>query len=251
MRKSFAFSFLRWSVLLPLLFLWGQDAISAYSEHESRFPSTYTALPTPNTHEVTPGVLRGGSPRSLEDLVELKKHGVEQILIFKKEKNNEVDREIEDAISIGYRREQIQHINMPWAGLKSFKPACEMMKDGLRALQSASKANQKIFFHCSVGEDRTGALSALWRLWNNPDLDPEDLFYSEMCRFGFAEANPAKSAPTIREIHDSLGRLYFAMAPLVASLRQQEKPLEDLSCPDLLFFTLPRYQRTCVDFQIR
>lgn len=213
--------------------------VFAYSEHESVIPSTYTALPTPNTHEISKGILRGGSPRDITDLQALRTHGIAKILIFKKENKTEVQDEIRDAISVGFAPEQIQHIPLNWVGLKAFRPACLMVKEGLLALQAASQNQQKLFFHCSVGEDRTGVLSALWLKWLHPESSKADLFKNEMCPYGYAEANPKKIPETVKKIHGSMTRLYGAMFDRIADLQLQGKGLEDLPCEDLLFFTLP------------
>lgn len=217
---------------------WGQST-GAYSEHESVIPSTYKALPTPNTHEVTPGILRGGSPRHRNDLKSLFEHGVDKILILKKENRSEVQDETRDALTVGFRADQIQHIPLNWVGLKAFRPACLMVKDGLLALQEASRSHKKIFFHCSVGEDRTGVLSALWLKWNNPAETKMDLFKSAMCPYGYAEMNPKKIPSTVKKIHESMTRLYGAMYDRIDALQTEGKALEELPCEDLLFFTLP------------
>jgi hypothetical protein len=83
-------------------------------------------------------------------------------------------------------------------------------------VNSAVNSRKKIFFHCSVGEDRTGYLAGLYRLLRVASATPRAMFNEEMCERGYASGNPFKPYRAVVEKLDSqLTPLFLKMAFLI------------------------------------
>ena len=80
---------------------------------------------------------------------------------------------------------------------------------------------RKLFFHCTIGEDRTGYLSALWSLINNQDNNEsnvhklENVFEEDMCGNGYGSGNPNKPDFVVDHIRDELTVLFHKMSYLI------------------------------------
>jgi len=183
---------------------------------QSPFPSTVAGLTTPNSHKMEYGnerVYRGQAPRNLEEFKQLKKFGFTDVLIFKKQTRTEVDEEKKTLKKLGYKGAQVHHIPFKWKDLDNFREACEQTLQGLRLLVKVEKStDRKVFFHCTVGEDRTGYLAGLYELLHKVDK-VQHTFRDEMCQKGFGMGNPNKPVqPVVMPIRASLTPLYLKMA---------------------------------------
>jgi hypothetical protein len=206
----------------------------AHQKHRrivSSFPSTVAGLSLANSHELAHGkgrVFRGMAPYELHHIEELKKIGITDVLIFKTAENRD---DLMEEMSLfqryAYSDRKVQHIPFKWKDIKSFKEACLQSLQALRLLKSIRDSqDQKIFFHCTVGEDRTGYMSGLFELLSRPD-ELENVYQEEMCRWGYADAAPDKPIErVVKPIHETLTPTFFKMAELV---RQRKITWENLS----------------------
>jgi hypothetical protein len=153
-------------------------------------------------------------PRTPTELDELRAAGIARVLIFKNQTGtNDVGEEIESwALPEG----AVLHVPFRWTNLGGFQTPCEQTVEALRFLRASSEAGEKAFFHCTVGEDRTGYLAALYaQLFEG--LDPRSAFEDDMCERGYGSGNPQKPAFVVGKLEQELTPLYRSMAYLVAS----------------------------------
>lgn len=194
------------------------------------FPST------PNTYIVEAGpsavILRGGTPQGDKDLRSLIDFGIKKILIFKNETGTEVQREIRALERLKFQKDSIIHISMPWRDFHSFKDQCEMTLQAMQEIEKAMKHQESLYFHCTVGEDRTGYLTALWKVWRNPSLHRDDLFLNEMCAKGYEGSNPTKPKHFVDKIRAYMTPLYLSMYELIRESAIEGRALKDIRCPD-------------------
>lgn len=205
------------AMLMALLLI----SFNASARFDSPFPSTVEGLDIPNSHLIAEGpgrVLRGMAPDTAERVNSLINYGVTDVLIFKNEIKNEVSKEISDLENAGINRENIQFIPFRWKDIGSFQEACEQTIDGLEILIDVlSSENRTVYFHCTVGEDRTGVLAGLFRMLND-GWDEEKAFQEEMCENGYEAGNPQKPyAKVVKEIEEELTPFYLKMASLIKS----------------------------------
>jgi len=97
----------------------------------------------------------------------------------------------------------------------------------LKAWQSAGKT---AFFHCTVGEDRTGYLAGLYRLLTEQST-PADIFQQEMCERGYSAGNPQKpQIAVVNEVDNDLTPLYAKMAFKIANGELSATSLDENVC---------------------
>lgn len=130
-------------------------SISSVLGLESQCESSL-GISIPNSHQVAQNIYRGNAPRNEEDIQALKKLGIETIYIFKNQTNTEVDDEIAKLLAAGYSNESILQDDFLWHDFKSHAQACKMVIKGLKLLSELRSEGKNVFFHCTVGEDRTG-----------------------------------------------------------------------------------------------
>lgn len=178
----------------------------------SPFPSTVDNLSISNSHSMDEQqrVIRGMEPRKL--IAELLKFGITDVLIFKSQTRTEVDDERAELMNLGMAAEQISHIPFKWRHFESQQVACRQLLQGLSLIKEVlADPDRKIFFHCTVGEDRTGALAGLYRVAFD-DKKVEQAFEAEMCKWGYARANPKKPYNVVRALRKELTPLFLKMA---------------------------------------
>lgn len=227
----------------------------------SPFASDVAGIDIPNAHVVggNAKLLRGMAPRNDAELDQLKAAGVVAVLIFKNQTGNghDVTDEITDLGTRGLASSRISNIPFKWKDLDSFEESCSQTVDGLAFIESNLAAGKKTFFHCTVGEDRTGLLAAMRRLVSEPNLDPKTAFTEEMCENGYGAGNPLKPAFVIASLDKALTPLYRQLAWMVKqgtlrsgslnanvcsnepSLPSSFLPLADLHCGTSTKFALP------------
>lgn len=203
---------------LCLVFLCSQAVSSAVLR--STFPSDVPGISIPNTHIAAQGglgtVLRGSAPLK-DEIKQLKDYGVTDVLIFKNQTKKEVDQEISFLKAAGYSSGQIHHIPFLWKNLGPFQQTCEQTVGALRLLSEAYKTPQKtIFFHCTVGEDRTGFLAGLFRMLAEK-WDINKAFKEELCKNGYEAGNTRKEPEVSAKIRAGLTPVYLKMAVLISS----------------------------------
>lgn len=207
------------SPLVPIILFFVYGTLPAFAKKNliSPFPSQISGLELPNSLQIAKGkgeVLRGMRPRNEKDVVQLKNVGVTDILIFRDAPKDEdgVSEEIRWLEGQGYKLGSgIHHIPFRWRDLQSASLACEQTLEALQMMRAAVRdSNKKLFVHCTVGEDRTGYLSALYKMIY--EGKPQQLAWKEeMCDRGYADGNPSKPAHVIDAIHKEMTPLFFQM----------------------------------------
>ena len=109
-------------------------------------PLTLPGLP--NLHLVAPGVYRGAQPTA-EGMRELQKLGVKLVIDLRAFHNDE-----DEVRGTTLRRAKIS--------FKSWHAEDEDMVAFLKLINDP--ANQPVFYHCQHGADRTGTMSAIYRM---------------------------------------------------------------------------------------
>jgi hypothetical protein len=198
------------SMLLSLLLAYSFALVSP-------FPSQVEGLDIPNSHIVedkTPGYLvRGMRPRTEKDIEQLIDIGITDVLIFKD--TNPTDTSTQAEINMlkeqGISSRRIRVIPFKWKEIESFKTACLQTLEALRLMKTvANDKNRNLFFHCTVGEDRTGYLAALYKILFQ-GRGAETAWKRDMCENGYADGNPRKPAHVVEEIHSNISVLYQKM----------------------------------------
>ncbi|MBC7541047.1 MAG: dual specificity protein phosphatase family protein [Bacteriovorax sp.] len=195
----------------------------------STMPSTYLETGIPNSHLVTKNVIRGMAPRNSDDIDTLINLGVTDFLIFKIDTNGDVEKEISMLEEKGVNKKNITHLEFPWKDITDFKPVCEMTIDALKTIEDAENNNRKVFFHCTVGEDRTGYLAGLYKIYHE-NINIEDSFVNELCDKGYEAGNPKKGMNVVMKVRKSLTPAFLTMVDLINETRKNKKLLSKKLC---------------------
>jgi hypothetical protein len=188
-------------------------SINAFAGFESPIEGTVSNLSTPNSHYVLDEIImRGQTPRNLSEYSELKNLGVQSVLIFKNETKNEVQDEIKVLNNLKITS---KHIVFPWKDITEFSPVCENAKLALSFLSNNFTKNKKTYFHCTVGEDRTGLLAGLLINIYNPNLTIKSIFKSEMCERGYEAGDVKKDQKVVKLVRENLTPVFLKMAYLI------------------------------------
>lgn len=206
-------------------------ATSVHAGLVSTMPSTYKETGIPNSHLLRTNVIRGMAPRNEADIDKLISLGVSDFLIFKIDTNGEVQKEIDRLEEKGIAKKNISQFDFPWKDVTDFRSVCEMTVDALKKIESAEKANRKIYFHCTVGEDRTGYLAGLYKIYReNKSVD--EVFVSEMCDKGYEAGNPRKGMNVVVKVRESLTPSFLTMAGIIQSAAKNGIVLSKKLCVD-------------------
>jgi protein tyrosine/serine phosphatase len=123
-----------------------------------------------NVGRVAPGIFRGAQPKP-EGYATLKAMGVRTVVNLR---TRHGEREAVEAAGMRY-------VEIPMSFLKKVDPAA--VRKALSVM--TDPANQPVFLHCSRGVDRTGVVTAIYRIkvdgWSEADAE------AEMEAFGFHE----------------------------------------------------------------
>lgn len=224
--------------LLTLLFLIYLP-VELYSQVVSSMPSTFHDVTTPNTHLFIKGpsfvILRGGAPANQADLESLINFGIKRFLIVKNENRDEVSREIIDLKRLGVDDNQIVHIPLRWKDFNNYKKQCQMTIKILSQIEESVTKSESLFFHCTVGEDRTGYIAALFSLWNETSSSKHEAFKRHMCAYGYEGSNPKKPLSVVKNISAYLTPLYEFMWDLLEESKRRRLRLDEIECPDRAF----------------
>ena len=185
----------------------------SYAGLKSPFESQIFGIDIPNTSSLDQDgrILRGMSP--LGHIDQLINYGVTDVLIFKnKTRSKDVDKEIIKLKESGYTNNDIHFIPFKWKEHVSLELACEQTIKALSIIREVLRdQNRTLFFHCTVGEDRTGYLSGLYRMLLY-DYTVSESFQKEMCSNGFGRGNPKKPRVVVDSIRKDLLPLFLMMA---------------------------------------
>jgi len=200
----------------------------------SPFASTVPGIEIPNAHEVGAGglFLRGMAPRNEGDYDALLGAGVGAVLVFKNQTGTGHD--VADEMALlrdrGLAAAQVKNIPFQWKDLGSFRQTCGQVVEGLAFLEENAAAGRKTFFHCTVGEDRTGLLAAVHRLLREPGLEARAAWDAEMCERGYGAGNPLKPAFVKGQLAGGLTPLYRKLAWMAKSGRLTAGALDASAC---------------------
>jgi protein-tyrosine phosphatase len=181
-------------------------------------PSTVPGITIPNAHVVGQSggkVLRGMAPWTKQHLEELAAHDVREVLIFRNddEDGKTVQRELA-LLRTEPRLRSVVHVPFPWKDTGEFKKPCEQTIEALRVLKDrAARGDHAVYFHCTMGEDRTGYLAALYRVIFE-GAKPEQVFRDEMCRWGYADGSPVKPKHIAEGVHAALTPTFLKLVKL-------------------------------------
>jgi protein-tyrosine phosphatase len=194
----------------------------------SPFDPTVEGVSVPNSHWVDSNqmVLRGMEPRTPEQYDELRALGMEKVLIFK---NNTAHHDVSEEIAAWALPEgDVLQVPFRWKDLEGFQPVCEQTLEALRFIRAGEDAGQKVFLHCTVGEDRTGYLAALYSMIF-AGVKAADGFHFDMCERGYASGNPQKPWFVVNTLAREVTPMYRSMAYLVDQ-GTLDAELDDTAC---------------------
>lgn len=199
----------------------------------SPFASTVKGLDIPNAHTVGAGtsLLREMAPHSEEDFAQLVATGVGAVLIFK---NATGKQDIADEMTAleahGLAASKIETIPFKWKEIGAFAEPCKQTVEALAFIAANASSKKKTYFHCTVGEDRTGLLSAMQRLLHEPSLTAERAWDEEMCERGYGAGNPLKPVFVTSALDDGLTPLYRKLSWLAAKGKLTAEALDPKIC---------------------
>lgn len=196
-----------------------------------KLPSTFRPLaPIGNAHLVAREgrIVRGATPVGHEKL--LRRVGFTDVLIFKNSVAGENEREIQALVAAGFARQRVTEIPFRWKDIHSVDAACVQVVWALQRMREVvADGKRALFFHCTVGEDRTGALAGLFRMvfdgWK-----ADQAFGAEMCTHGYANANPRKAPHVAQKIHLNVTPVFAKVATLVESGHLHYRNLNPALC---------------------
>lgn len=157
-------------------------------------------VPFPNLHRVGPmlpggvQVMRGMAPLTKEMVAELRGFDIKHVVYFKLATDNDEEFKQEarwfnpDPVEPLVTLKQVP---FRWKSFPNFAEPCRQTVEALRSIKEALAQGHSTFFHCTVGEDRTGYLAGVYRMLVE-NGDPRRLFKEEMCERGYSAGNPLK-----------------------------------------------------------
>lgn len=216
----------------------------AFAGLKSPFPSSVEGIEIPNTHSISEegDVLRGMAP--LGRLEELVNYGITDVLIFKNQTRNEVDKEIAGLKELGYEDNAIHQIDFRWKNMESEQVACEQSVEAFKLIQATKEWGGRIFFHCTVGEDRTGFLSGLYKMMSS-NISRNKAFYYEMCENGYGAGNPQKLWVVVNAIRNELTPLFKKMAKAIELGMLSLDQLNQVDCGAIVKLKTDSKKLTC------
>jgi hypothetical protein len=221
--------------LLPSILFLAALIASHSAKADSRdaldFPSAIKGLSIPNASFVndTQTIIRGAAPVGGK-VIELKKMGVTDVVIFKNQTGKEVDKEQADLQKAEINTYPIAFL---WKDVSNDQAACEQTIAALKVLVEVQESqDRKAYFHCTAGQDRAGYLAGLYRLLTE-QVSQEEVIQQELCANGYSEGNPNKPADVVREVNENLSPLFLTMASMIADGEISAGHLDPIVCRNL------------------
>jgi hypothetical protein len=203
------------AVLTTTILLAALNAAKADERDDLAFPSEVPGLNIQNASFVNASgvIIRGATP--IGKASELALMGITDVVIFKNQTRDEVDKEITELQDAGISN--IHHQEFLWKEVTNQRVACEQTIAALKVLVEVEQStSRKAFFHCTAGQDRTGYLAGLYRLLTE-DISREQAIAEELCANGYSEGNVNKPAKVVYLVNESLSPLFVKMASLIES----------------------------------
>lgn len=181
-----------------------------------------------NFHALSDKVFRSAAPgASIQSVMSL---GLSKVLIFKNETGGEVQKEIQSLHRLGFRDSDIFHVPMLWKSPSTIESNCEHLVQALAILVNVElNTSERILFHCTAGEDRTGALAGLFRIlvqrWPF-----EKAFEQEMCQFGYEAGDRQKPDFVVKEVREHLTPAVILVNELIQNNSITIKNLDSKVC---------------------
>lgn len=200
-------------------------------------------------------VFRSMEPKTELEYAQLKDFGIDTVLILRKELNNAVQTERDRLNAEGIAAVQIP---LDWKDYASFEEPCEQTIDALKLLFKLRAEKRKVLFHCTIGEDRTGYLAALFRLLTEK-RDAKFLFFEEMCERGYDLGDATKPyTPVVLKLRKAVTVLYIKMAERIrrgeisvnkldANVCRTDIPTSSLNASELTCETSTRFRAPKAD----
>lgn len=173
-------------------------------------------------------VYRGKEPKSQVD--ELSHIGITDVIIYKNDTKGEVAKEIIQLKKLGI---QSYHIPFRWKEFPSMIEACEQTVEALNTIHTVKKKGGRVFFHCSLGEDRTGMLAGLYRMLEER-ISEREAFRTEMCERGYSDGNPTKPGMVTGAIQKELTPLFIALSAKIQRGEWKPGKISKKSCQGLV-----------------
>jgi protein-tyrosine phosphatase len=195
-------TFLHSSLLSAGLLVCGALVIPAASAQSL---NASTTLKNVHALDAQKRVIRGAQP--VGKSAELKKLKITDVLIIKQQTRGEVDKELAELQAAGIRT---QVIPMKWSDVEA-REVCHQIVEAVQTLQKLKRQGKRVYFHCTAGEDRTGAVAGLFRMVDQ-GWTAKRAFEEELCARGYSDGNPGKPRPVTSAIESSLTPAFWALS---------------------------------------
>jgi protein tyrosine/serine phosphatase len=163
-------------IIIIIFFIYLTTGCNSVEEKENNYipPETSVSDKQFNFHIVDDGIWRSAQP-SIESIAVMKKHGLKTIINLRADKENHLwESGVCDSLGI-------QYFHMPMDGREV--PDTSDINKILRVIEN--QQNQPLMFHCLGGKDRTGIVTAIYRL-KNSDIGFKEV-HTEMLMYGYNE----------------------------------------------------------------
>jgi len=148
-----------------------------------------------NFHIVDDGIWRSAQP-SVESISVMKKHGLKTIINLRgSEKNHLRESRISDSLGIKYF-----HIHMDGRE----EPDTADLNSILRIIEN--QQNKPVMYHCLGGKDRTGIVTAIYRL-KNSDVEFDEVL-TEMLMYGYNQEEFPHLAEFVKTWREKYGNSF-------------------------------------------
>lgn len=222
MKKAFS------SLLLFLLFLLAlPNTVIAFGNQ----PGSVRGLTAGNSHLVVQRegrVYRGAEPKkNTDNLIEF---GITDVLIIKNSTRGEVEKEIAALQTGGMSKARITHIPLTWSAAGQLNNSCTQIIEALAVIQDAlKKKGRQLYFHCTAGEDRTGAVAGLTRMLEE-GISAQQAWQDDLCAHGYAEGDENKPASVNKKIHANLTPVFVHLATAIENGELSRDHLDQSVC---------------------
>jgi hypothetical protein len=124
----------------------------------------------------------------------------------------------------------VTQIDFDWKDNQNFSSGCQKFIQGIDLMKAAMKQNKKMFFHCTTGEDRSGALAASYLLSKSKNADIIKIFKNEMCAKGYEGGDPDKDKEVVQKIRVGLTRTFLKTAYRIQEAKRKNLPISKKIC---------------------